>query len=183
MPTTVETYEVILNVFLHALILWGFLTVFFFFYITKLSRQALEDELGGYIDEYLPQSLENMSPEEKVKLRLILNRLPLDKLEAFYYSTPSPEVVVNNEWDLRSALTSLGFLAVIFITMVVILKVNCAPGVGVWKIIGENIAAFAFVGVIEFVFFRYVAFKYVPVLPSRITNDLIARLKQNFSAN
>lgn len=183
MPTTVETYEVILNVFLHALILWGFLTVFFFFYITKLSRQALENELGGYIDEYLPESIDNMPPEEKVKLKLVLERLPIEKLMNFYYSTPSPEVVTNNEWDLRSALTSLGFLAVIFLTMVAILKINCAPDVSVWKIIGENIIAFLFVGLIEFLFFHYVAFKYVPVLPSRITNDLIARLKQNFSAN
>lgn len=183
MPTRVEIYEVVLNVFLHALILWGFLTVFFFFYITKLSRDALDDEIGGYIDEYLPKTLENMDSEQKIRLKLLLQKLPLERYIDYYNNTPSPDVVSNNEWNQRSAFTSLGFLAIIFLTMVVILKFNCAPGVSVWKIIGENIVAFAFVGLIEFIFFKYVAFKYVPVLPSRITTDMIARLKQNFSGN
>lgn len=183
MPTTVEVYEIILNVFLHILILWAFLTVFFFFHIAKLSKDALDNELGGYIDEYLPQSLNDMNPADRERLRVALKNMPLEKFMNFYYATPSPEVVTNNDWNLRSALTSLGFLAVIFITMVIILKFNCAPGVSVWKIIGENIVAFTFVGLIEFAFFTLVAFKYVPVLPSKITNDLIARLKQNFSTN
>lgn len=178
MTMKTEIYSTILNVVLHMLILWTFLTIFFYFYVSKIEVEDLNDELGSYIDEYVPLTLQTLPEVQQIELKGALRQLPLDGL-IDYFKNPSESVTTNNKWLLVVSFMVVGGLFLLFLTISLILKTDCNPNVDIKGIITENALTFLFVGAIEFVFFKFVAVKYVPVLPSVITNTLVERLKQN----
>ena len=178
--TKTEVFSVILNVILHALILWTFLTLFFFYFAAKLSTQALQTEIGSHIDNDFPKTLNSLSETRKAYLRLALRQFPLNNLIEFT-KLPDEKVALNNRWTFIVSLIVIAGLSVLFLTVATILKASCDPSVSLTHIITENIFTFLFVGIVEFLFFKYVALKYIPIAPSVITNTIIDRLKYNMT--
>jgi hypothetical protein len=101
---------------------------------------------------------------------------PLERLSKLY-SVPSEVVSKNNMMVFTNAIFSCSTIVLIIITIVV---VSCAAGkmVPIKKILIENFITFAFIGIVEFLFFKFVASKYVPVEPSYIMNVAINELSQ-----
>ena len=179
MPVTkTDVFSIILNFILHAFILWTFTTLFFFLFASKISTQALQDEIGAYIDTGIPKSLDSLSKIQKTKLRFAIKQFPMQNLIE-YTKIPDENVTLNNKWTQKvSVIVSLS-LALLFLVVAVILRASCDPSVSLSRIITENIFIFTFVGIVEFLLFKYVALKYIPIAPSVITNTIIERLKQN----
>lgn len=180
MDTRTEIFTTILNVVLHVLILWTFLTFFFFLFASKLSVDALQNEIGHYIEKGVSGSLNSLQPEEKEKAKKLISAFPLDNL-INANSGMDPNVETNNKWVHVISIMVIFGLALLFITIASLLKAGCDPNVSLKHIFTENFFTFLFVGIIEYLFFKYVAIKYIPVQPSVITNTLIDRLKYNFS--
>lgn len=180
MVSKTETFSVVLNFILHVLILWSILTFFFFLFASKLSTSALNNELGSYIDKGVPESLNSLSESQKQKLSFLLRQVPLKNLINFT-SQPSEIVVLNNSWNYGASLVVIASLAILFIVVATIIKASCDPQVSLTHIIIENFFTFLFVGIVEFLFFKYVALKYIPIAPSVITDTLIDRLKFNMT--
>jgi hypothetical protein len=175
-----DFYTTVLNTIMHMLILWVFLTVFFFYYITEMSKEALQSELGKYIDTDFKNSLNNLSFEQQIKAKLLLQNLPLDNMINLY-SNPDERVVINNKWVLITACIISISLLLLFFGIAFILKTQRDTNVSLGHIFKENAITFFFVGIIEFVFFTRIAAKYVPVLPSVATRAMVKRLQKNFN--
>lgn len=171
----IDTY---INILLHVFILFTFLTVYFFYKIAKVTENTLNNELGDLVDENMQKALNELSNDDKDSLKKTLKDINLKGLMD-YYNRPDHVMIVNNNWDLSTSVIIIISLFLILLVSVIILKYVCKKNVNIIHIIGENIAVFALVGVIEVLFFLNVGMKYIPILPSKNVNTLLNTLKDN----
>jgi hypothetical protein len=178
-PSKTEVLTTFLNVVLHIFILWTLLVGFFFLYISKVIRESLQNQIGGQIDDAMNKSLNDLTPVQQMRLKIVLRNMPLDELiEVFSKETDA--VAVNNKWLLIvSALISFFFI-MSFVLILTILKYSSPTKVSAKHILMENAIVFTFIGAVEFVFFMYIALKFIPVMPSVATKTIIERVKTNF---
>ncbi len=177
-PSKTEVLTTFLNVVLHVFILWTLLIAFFFVYISKVIRESMQNQIGGQIDDAMDKSFDEIPDVQKLRLKIVLQNMPLDEMiEVFSQETDA--VTVNNRWlMIVSALISL-FLILSFVIILVVLKYSSPTKVSASHILMENAIVFTIIGAVEFIFFMYIALKFIPVLPSVATTTIIERLKKN----
>ena len=209
----------IIDIALHVFILFFFLTNFFVFYISKLTVDAFEHELGALIEDAIKKSKKMLNPTEIDLYKKVIKNIPLDTIiklsddnskksiaesiakldqnalknftpedkaglfDTFIkmYSKPNKEVSENNKWLYKILAVSNGFLLAIIITSIVMIKLTCNQCVPIKYILIENLLIFLFVGIVEFLFFTQIAFKYIPIQPSMMINTFIDKLKKIMS--
>lgn len=165
------------NLSLHVFILLTFLSVFFFLYISKLTKSHVEHELDELITSKVNQLLTNLSNEDAgnyIDWRLVSNLTETLKAR---YSHELPELKRHNETLHKGVVCFL----VIYATIALILTTYFyykGFHLGLKFIFVENLIIFFFVGVIEFVFFAEIASKYIPVTPDTATDTVISRVKE-----
>lgn len=166
------------DVLVHVTILFVFLTVFFMFYISKIMKSSIEKEVHENITNGI-SSLLNKFSSGTFNIKNLTKQLPLDNI-AKKYDEPSDVVTVNNKMVFTNAiLTCVTLILTIFIICFIV-KMSCNQCIPIMKILKENAILFTFIGVIEFLFFKFVALKYIPVEPSYIIKSAIETLqKQN----
>jgi len=149
-----------LSALLHIFILFSVLSSLFILIISKLEARAFNDEIQSVAqDKLLPALKKHSTPATDA----ILRRLNYDKLEAYYNQT-SNEITVNNNW-LKGAMIAGNVILFLVIISLTFAWRGCLNFKHVFI---ENVVVFALVGVFEFLFFKNVASKYVPVAPSTI---------------
>lgn len=163
-----------INLFLHFLILFSFLSVFFIFFISKVSTDAFNNEVEHLIHELLSQRVKELKNsrefDEAIKL------LPLKQLyESFQKKSKAVEIHNNDLIKLVIVVNIL--LWVLFVSMTVLLKYECGSNLKIEEIIIENLIIFACVGIVEYYFFTRIALKFVPVEPSFISKQFMNSLK------
>jgi hypothetical protein len=62
-----------------------------------------------------------------------------------------------------------------------VLYLTCNKCTGVVGILKENIITFMFVGLVEYLFFTQIAFKYIPAPPSTMVSTLVNAFKETFA--
>ena len=169
--------EFAVNMAMHALILFSFLSIFFAYYITKLSKDAFDKELTEMIHIGLG------GPIKTLKDTPIVNKLvaaiPLEKLEKVY-NKPEKAVTMHNNGLMNSVFITNLLLWVMLIVIVIIMKNTCKMEINITEIAIENAITFTFVGIVEFMFFSYIAFKFVPVAPSFISGQFLEKVQKLF---
>jgi len=175
---TSSNFEFGINVTFHVLILFTFLTVFFLLFISKLAKSSFENQIGDLIDSNFDKAFYNLDESSKRKLYMILDKSQLDKLRE-KYNQPSDYVKEHNKWITISAI-AISVVGVLGLIMILYLIYNsCGKCVPLTHIITENIITFIFIGLVEYLFFVNVAFKFVPASPSLLTNSLINKFKSS----
>ena len=165
-----------LDIMIHTIILFTFLSAFFFFYISKMEKNAFQDEIGNLIDDNLkPVILDNKS---------LLNPIIMpikSQLKQFgqTYNTPNKYVLETNKLIKFASGFVILLLFCTILTIILTVKLDCGKNVNIGHIILENIVVFIFVGAVEFWFFTHIAMKYVPTSPSLIVNTLIDSIKND----
>jgi hypothetical protein len=48
------------------------------------------------------------------------------------------------------------------------------------EVVIENLITFTFVGIVEFMFFKHIAFKFIPVAPSFISQQFLEKVQKLF---
>lgn len=173
----------VINIVLHILILYSFLSAFFILYISKVEHSAFQSEFDGVIEDNLPTVLANADAKSGGKLKPLLTQMmPVLQILNNIYSEPSTEVVVYNQWLFRSMIMVIVILAITFSLLTGILKYACKTCLPVTHILTENIMLFAVIGVAEYLFFTKIASKFIPVPPSLLVNTLIDRIKNNLAS-
>lgn len=172
-----EKLDMSINIFLHVLILFTFLTVFFIMFVSKITKKAFENEVGHLIEKNLGKSIDDLTPEKRQVISDILKFFPFDKFEK-RYSQPTEFIEERNYFiKLGAIITSIiGIIGIILILFV--LKNTCGICVPMSHIITENLVTFLFIGIVEYLFFVNVAFKFVPAPPSLLVKTLISRFKE-----
>lgn len=164
------------NIAIHIFILFAFLSTFFILYVSKLEKSNMESEFKTLINNYLTTGYNNLSSAQKINFHQIVSSIPIENLIQLN-STPDPAVTVNNSW-LFSMIITINIFIFLFITLgISLLYFSCNKCIPLGKILLENLIIFAFVGTVEFLFFKNVAIKYIPAPPSLLLNSVIESLK------
>jgi hypothetical protein len=167
-----------INIAIHVFILFCFLSVFFIMYITKLAKASFDKEIKHPIADGIGKQFEKLSVEDKNKLKNITKYLDFDSLIA-YYDTPTKDYIVNNKWiDIVTIMINV-FLVLLIVVAYIFVRKSCNQCVPIGSIIGENLIIFGFIGVVEFMFFKHVAVKFIPVKPSVLVKSSIDSIKKN----
>jgi len=163
----IDFLNIICNYFVHSIILFTFLSIFFIFYITKLEKSAFIHEIINLID--------NTMKSFKLPFN-IPNGLDLNKLIQLY-SKPDQTTEIYNDLLMKSLIIVNILLWIGLIIVISILKYYNWDTLELSVILLENFLIFIFIGIIEFLFFTRVAFKFVPVEPSFMKSQLIKTLQ------
>jgi hypothetical protein len=162
------------NVGLHIVILFTFLSLFFVFYITKISKATIENELS----ENIEKAIHGAVGEHKNELAEFLDKLPVNTLDKLY-DQPEKGLNVNNKWLFKTILIINMALWILLIISVVLLKYKCGEVIDIKGLLIENALVFSCIGIVEYVFFTKIALKFVPVEPSFISQQFITSVKKN----
>jgi len=174
--------EFYLNVLLHVVLLFTFLILFYKMYISKLQKSVINNELVSVVNNNFNFNLSTLK-NEYPEYTLIIDEIEYNLI--YYkklFSTPSENTTIINN-NLFSKMTH--FIVLLYIILILFILVlyltNNLTMIQLFSVIVENIITFIFVGIIEYLFFKNIAFKYIPVLPSKVYNLLIDNIKKNFS--
>jgi hypothetical protein len=170
-----------INVFVRVIILFTFLTAFFILFVSKLTKEMFEKEMGHLIEKNVDTLVHGLDNETKQKLMLFTRVVSLDKLIK-KYEEPSEYVLEHNKWVQLSAI-GLSIIGVCVLGLVIYVVYNsCGQCVPLRHIFMENVIIFVCVGVIEYLFFTKVALKFVPA-PSLLVTSLINKFKETIQSN
>jgi hypothetical protein len=166
------------NIIIHVFILFCFLSVFFVMYITKIAKKSFDKEISHPIEDGLGEQFRKIKPDNKEKIKNVTKYLNFDNL-INYYSEPTKDYTTNNKW-LNVVIVMINvFMVILIIAAYLFVKKSCNQCVPIGSIIGENLIIFGFIGLVEFMFFKYIAIKYIPVQPSVLVKSAIDALKKH----
>ncbi len=172
-----------IDIFLHVLILFSFLTIFFFAYISKLEKQNLDDTVNNLVIDKTNNVLsqidiwqKKLEPQVKINIDWVqLNNISQKMIETSKNETP--EIKKNNQQLFRNSIIAIIVLFILFIGITVVLKYVFHFKIDLKHILIMNLVVFSITGLIEFLFFNFVASKYVPVVPTDISGEVINTIK------
>lgn len=164
------------DLMLHGVILFLFLTVFFLLYVSKLSRKTINNELENMIKSGVNNAFESLPKDQNDKLKAEIKTFPFDVLKKNYTGLDGYEVI-NNSWLTELLIVTNIFLFVIFNFMVFILKNVCNIDIHMTEIIKINVLTFLLIGGVEFAFFKFVASDYAPTSPSLMITSIMNDIK------
>ena len=173
-----ENINFTINIGIHVFILFCFLSIFFLAYVAELAKGHFDEEIHHSLEKGIKGSLENLDPLQQLRIKKMINNAPLDRL-INHYDKPSKPVDVNNTWLTRMVILINIFLLILISSTSYLLRWSCNQCVPIKDIVIENAIIFTFIGIVEIVFFKMVAFKYIPVKPSTIVTSAIDSLKKN----
>jgi predicted membrane channel-forming protein YqfA (hemolysin III family) len=168
-----DTQNMIFNVGVHVTILFIILSVFFILVISKVSHDAINNEFVDIIDENLGHQIKNILNENPATVP-IASMISTDRL----FKDEDRTVTMNNKWLYRIIYLSFAFLIILCILYPVILKYQCNTCLPIKNILLMNGVIFLFIGVVEYIFFKNIAMKYIPVKPSLLVVSLLDDVKK-----
>lgn len=173
-------FNLTINVLIHVLILFAILSVFFFFYISKLEKQVFEKEIKKLMDENEEKLLNQIDSDTKGASKKTLQSLKpgLDVLQRMY-DRPSEKLQIYNRWLVKTDVLALVIVLITIIAIIASIYFNCGTCIPLWDIIKENIVIFIFIGIVEYMFFTKVASQYVPAPPSLLASSFFESAKRH----
>ncbi len=186
----IKKTELFFKVLLHILILFILLLSLFWLLISKVQANLLTNLVESSLTNLI-KDFKNSPPKEAafgfnstVKPSFQFKQYA-DLEEALEKELSKEDELMSNN---NSHVKNLGYVYVILFIIIVLTFLGTLYGghdasakkFPVWFIIKENIIIFIFIGIIEAMFFYYIAMKYSPVLPSDVNtmvkNKLINKL-------
>jgi hypothetical protein len=164
------------NVALHVFILLLFLTLLFFFYISKLTTAHVKHEVEELVHKEIDKFLTKVSEKDKNKYIQWPVVVWLTSRLKENYREELPSVRENNEQLWNDSICFLIIYLIVLVALIVWWKLK-GYNLGLKYIAAENFIIFFFVGLVELYFFQNIAAKYIPVTPDTATATIINRLK------
>jgi hypothetical protein len=167
-----------LNVTIHIVILFSFLSLFFFLFVSKVEQKAFQQEIANLIDKNVQDTLE---PRKEAITPTLKNFIPVLRDVSNLNSGPDVASVKQNILIKFSAVFTVLLLLSICISIVLTLTFDCGKNVPLKEILLENTFTFILVGIIEFIFFTKIAIQYVPASPTLMLKTIIETLKTSIA--
>ena len=175
--------SLLINILIHVFILFIFLSLFFFLYISKKEEDSLNKQVNIICDK-MPDILKTLDERDtnniikwetiKYKAQNEINYNDLDLDEYINYNNNSLKYV-----SIAISVTILVLVLLIYFYYNYLL----GKDIDISYILKENIIIFIFIGAIEFLFFKNIASKYIPIFPVDISTTLLERIKYNIMNN
>ena len=172
-----------IDIALHVLILFTFLTIFFFVYVSKLEKQSINNVTTSLIQDQTSTFLEKIDIWDK-KLGVDIDWKKLDDLSQNMeknYNKEVPEIKKNNNNLLKNSIIIIVVIFIILNGVIFYFNFFTNYKIHMWHIIITNIIIFSITGVIEYLFFMKVASKYIPVTPDFTSTSVLDRIKYNIN--
>ena len=121
---------------------------------------------------------DDFTPSEKIIARrlAVSHKSTLEYIHRVY-SHPDPLTELNNTFLKSLNILMVSFILISIVTMLVVLKYSCKINAPILAILKENLALFLCVGIVEAVFFKAIALKFIPTKPSLIVNVMFNAIK------
>ena len=157
--------------------------------IAPLESKELTEQITNQIDSNMNTVYTNINKDTDNIFNDIVKKLntpdgkgasTLDIMSE-YYSKPDEST---QNWNLIPLFGTIIVLIALlggFFAIWGTLTQSCNKCVPVGRILLENIVLFGLIGVIEAVFFMFIAKQYVPVKPSYFINETLSSLKKTFN--
>ncbi|ATZ81028.1 hypothetical protein BMW23_0983 [Bodo saltans virus] len=190
------------DIAIHVLFLLIIISTFFIFYGSKISTNAINDEIIDNVDKFnsIPNGndiltgalgLNNDNNQGQKMLSMIQASIQgqseiktpnnlIDKIKNKLQENNKLREN-NNNWVFETIIIFNIAVLVIVVLGIGLLTKQCNQCIDVFDIVKTNLMTFAFIGIVEVAFFYNVAIKYIPTKPSLLTNTIINRLKHNLS--
>ena len=156
----------------HVTMLFGVLTLFFKLFISKVETNAFQSELRKLVDHNVGENAALKKAMSSVVGRRIAKSKNVQALQDLY-SQPDSAVRQNNTWLFRAAFIAVTGLMGTIAGMAWVSSGQIPLG----SIVAHNMLTFAFVGIVEYIFFTQVAMKYQPAPPSLLVTSAIQAAK------
>ena len=170
-----------LNISLHVLILFSFLTILFFSYISHLEQRSVDEALTKTINNQIGSLLTAVQQEApKVGIKEHIDWDYLAKVAKTWQSdavNEFPDVKKNNRNLRVVGICIILGLFIIFCGLCGYFSVVEGITINWKKLLTQNLIIFGFVGIIQLLFFTKVASKYIPVTPDILTKTILDRIK------
>ena len=177
-----DTIGLCINITLHVLILFSFLTILFFTVISKYEQTEVKNQLDPLVNKGVNNVLTYFNSWWEMEVKPLKKALqPLDPSLTFEFpwkivgeyskikmndnSEPSSEVINNNDKLRSNSIMTILIVFFILILLIVYFKYIKRRKFGLRFILNENFLIFLFVGMIEFLFFWFIIKNYSPIYP------------------
>ena len=167
------TKDLGLEIVLHVMILLTFLSIFYIYYISEISKNSFDKEIGSNIDKLAKKAVE-YDKEKKY-----LSHVPYDDLLKIFEGE-SDYLKTQNLWLFGSLKAVLITMWIVFIGFIFLLKNSCGSEIDIMSLVKNNAATFILIGIVEYMFFTRVAVKFIPIAPSVLVKSFFSELKQRF---
>ena len=146
--------------------------------ISKISSDRINKELSDLVNKNINKELDNMSPLQKKFIKDNIKNIGIDKLSELYDIEDITKK--NNNYVYFIMKITIILLVIFFIVLIATSKLLCHK-LPLKSMFIENIIIFTFVGIVHFIFFKYILLKYIPIEPSFIKKYLIETIKKQFA--
>ena len=189
-----HTLGLIINVILHILILFIFLSVLFFTIISKKEKDEvnhqLNEAIGTGINKFTDQLNNYLLELEKKKTINEQNRQDIWKLikqgsaieKGKYLNETKNTIQTNNTLFYNTIIIILLLCFIVSFFIVYVIYINKRK-IGLKYIVLDNIFIFMILGIIEFGFFWYIIQNYIPIYPEEAEIAVLDRLNSYFEKN
>lgn len=170
-----------INITLHVLILFTFLTIFFFTFLSKVEVENVNNVMSKLVGDQTKNTLDfiksNSSkiPISKDELSNVANNMEKSS------KVPIKSISDNNKKLKKISIIMISCIFLLLVGMIIYYKVYKKYDIGFSHILIENLIIFSFAGIIEYLFFTNVAVKYVPVTPDVATSSILDGIKDKFN--
>ena len=160
-----------INILCHILILFVFLTVFFFSFISKTEKKLIRNELNDIIEDEIPIVMKNIDDIGGAYIQWKKVNDMATKVKSRY----NPKVDKDNRKLFKKSIIICIVLLIVIILSIVYFKFYKKYDLGLSKILVETMVISCLVGLIEVLFFLHIRLKYVSVARSDLVSELVDR--------
>jgi len=164
----------IVNLYLHMVILLTFLSIFFFGYISKQSRNGFNSEINKNVTNAINTIDLSKTKEAISKLDGVIRKKDILKL----YEDQDKQVETSNKSLLNMVLI---IVLMLWIGFIVFYFANRNNEIDFKHIIKENMLTLVMIAIIEFTFFKCIAWHFIPVEPDYLPNVFHDLLSNKFN--
>ena len=138
---------------LHIFILFTFLTIFFFAYVSKLEKQSVDDTTNNLINDQTVTFLNELNSWD-IKLNTGIKWDNVDKLAINMqnqYHTSVPYIEDNNKNLLKNSIIIIIIIFILLVLTIIFIKYFTKYDLQLKNIIITNIIVFSITGIIEYI--------------------------------
>lgn len=177
MIISVDTAKSSINILLHMFILFSFLTIFYFVYISNLEKNTIRHLVKKMIYKEVDSILNNIQSQglqiDKKMLNMIANKIDKTQIQG--------DINHNNKLR-RNAIIIILVIVVVITLLVLYYKFRLGYNLNMNYIIIMNIVVFVLIGIVEYIFYTNIALKYTPVKQSDISSSVIEDISNYIEA-
>jgi hypothetical protein len=167
--------EFLIKLLMICVLIFSTYSYVFKYYINGLIKKTFKDDLNKIIDVGMKNNMTNIISNPIIKL--FLNYIPKD-IEKAYINESEDTIFFNNYLLFNLLCINIIIITILFV-FIYIYKVTCNTNINLLESAITNILALIVIGYFEYKFFIIITNKYTPMLPSKIADTFINRIKSD----